>query len=298
VNQPEPLRSARSRAFYADFLALAARSADLLDAMHQAMAPDCRVYAQNGDVVTPAASRQHTTFGRIAFPDLVAEVEDVLFPDDRLVVQVRMSGTVSPLVPSRLSGPTFTSTCAIVGRVDERLRLSEVWSYINPGFPLSFPPHGLHHEPPPEDAAGPAEARAMYETWVRRAEGGQDFIGAVASTFAPGGVVHPGNGDTGGLEALHALFQVVTAGLPDLSLHIDDVMISQGRAVVQFAMSGTHQGPLGIYAPTGKVLPSRGMLVARPDAQARAAELWVYLAPAYALTLAPAAGLASKSGGR
>lgn len=291
VSEPVPQGSARSRAFYADFLELAERSVDLMEAVYQAMEPDCRIHVQNGDVVTPEASRMHSSIARMAFPDLVAEIDDVLFPDDRFVVQFRMVGTPSPLAPVRSGGAPVTSIDALVGRVNERLRLSEAWSYINPGFAFSFPRAGLAEQPPPADGAGPAQARALYESWVRRAEGGEDFISAVGATFAPGGVVHLGNGDTGTVEALRALFLVVAQGIPDISLEIDDAMISEGRVVVQFATSGTHSGQLGIYRPTGKVLPSRGMLVARPDSEARVAELWVYIAPAYALTLAPASGL-------
>ena len=290
VNQPAPEGSVRSRAFYARFLETAAHSEDLIATFTELTAEDCRVHAQNGDVISRTESIRHAAFPRMIFPDLLMEVEDAHFPDDRLVVQVRMSGTSSSAIASLPASTPFVSLGSVVGRVGEDLRLTEMWSYVNPGFAFSFPPAGLDVLPPPEDGAGSAEARALYQSWVRRAEEGDDFVGAVAATFAPDGVVHVGNGDVGRVEALHALFAAVTRGLPDLSLTVDDALVSDSRVVVQFSMSGTHRGPLGLFPPTGKVLPSRGMIVGRADRLGRAAELWVYIAPAYALTIAPRGG--------
>jgi predicted ester cyclase len=108
-------------------------------------------------------------------------------------------------------------------------------------------------------------------------------------------VVHIGNGDIGNGETLAALFQRIVGGLPDLSLVIDDVIYCGARVVVRFTMSGTHSGPLGLYAATGRVLPSVGVLIARPNANSQTAELWVYLAPAYSV-LMPPRGQSDQSG--
>lgn len=57
--------------------------------------------------------------------------------------------------------------------------------------------------------------------------------------------------------------------------------------VTPFRMSGVHQGHIGPLAPTGKRLPSTGLLIARANEAGRAAEVWLFVAPAYALSLPP-----------
>ncbi len=288
VQHPLPPGSARSRAFFGAFLARASRAEEALAVLEEFMAPDCRVHSQNGDIQTPAQSRAQSFAARSVFPDLMVEVDHVLFPDDRVIVQLRMTGSVPPGTPFLAPGP-FTSLGSVVGLVDQDLQLQELWPYLNPGFAFSYPPSGLAEAPPPPDGAGAAEARALYDSWVHAAEAGTDFITAVGATFAPDGVVHPGNGDVGRVDALHKTFAAVVRGLPDLSLSIDDAIVCDGRVVVQFSMSGRHDGLLGLYPPTGRVLPSRGMLVGRANRQGLLAELWVYIAPGYSITFPPQA---------
>lgn len=287
VQESAPQGSALSRAFLAEFLRTAPNHPDALTAFQALMEPDCRIHLQNGDVVGPEESQLHTLTTQAVLPDLEMQVDHALFPDERLAVQLRFTGSVAPGFPVVVAGQRVTALSAVVGRVTPGLRLGEVWAYINPGFPLSFPPQGFAQQPPPEDGAGPAEARALYERWVRDAEERGDFVSAVASSLAPNGVVHIGNGDVGRVDALHGVFAQILRGLPDLTIGIDDVVTAGDRVIVQFSMSGTHQGQLGFYPPTGKVLPSRGMFIARANRAAEAAEVWVYVAPGYAVGLPP-----------
>lgn len=291
MNQPVSEGSDRTRSFWARFLATADQYEGVLDAIAHVMAPDIRIHMQNGEVGDAALSNSHIALSAAAFPDMFVEVDDVLFPDDRLVIQVRMTGRAGGGIPFLQAGQPFNVLGCVVGRIGEALTIEEMWTYVNPGFAFSFPPSGLYQPDPPSDGAGVEEARLLYETWVSRAEGGEDIVSAVAATIAPDGAVHIGNGDVGGAQLLRDLFGSIAVGLPDLSLVFDDVILWQDRVVVQFSTSGTHRGPLGIYPPTGLTLPGRGCIIAAANRAGQAARLWVYVAPGYALTLPPRGGL-------
>ncbi len=290
VNDPAPQGSERSRAFFGELVRTAYAAADGMEALEQLMVPECRVHLQNGDDLPRDLALEQTAHGRRIFPDLEVDLENAIFAGDWVVIQCRLSGSAATGIPFLPPDYRYTSLGAIVGHSNERLRLVEVWSYMNPGFSLSYPASGLHETPPPDDGAGEAEARALYESWVQHAEAGQDFVSAVADTLAPDGVVHLGNGDIGRAGALRSMFSTVARGLADLSLSIEQVLLSESRVIVQFAMSGRHQGPLGMFPPTGKVLPSRGMLIGRANRRAQTAELWIYIAPGYALAIPPTRG--------
>jgi predicted ester cyclase len=269
------------------FLEDAARAHDLIEALLNALEPGARVHAQNGEVVTPQHSLEHSRFAESAFPDMELEVEDAWFPDDRVVARVRIFGTASGKVLFFRPGVKFDVSGAIIGRVTSELRLSEVWSYLNPGFSFSFPPRGVHRRPPPPDGAGEEAARALYQTWLERAEAGDDFVRSLALSLAPDGVVHLPNRDTGGRESLVDLFRRLNRGLRDIEIEIEDVMFDGPRLAAPFRMTGVHHGRIGLFLPTGRVLPSTGAVLARANERGEAAELWLYMAPAYAVTFPP-----------
>jgi hypothetical protein len=291
VIQPDLGGSSRTRSFWSRFLATADEHEGVLEAIAHVMAPDARIHLQNGEVGDAVLSNRHIALSASAFPDMVVDVEDVLFPDERLVIQVRMSGHAGQGIPFLQPGHPFTVLGCVIGRISEALTIEEMWTYVNPGFAFAYPPSGLERPDPPSDAAGVVDAQLLYDTWVSRAEAGEDFVSAIAATIAPGGAVHIGNGDVGGAELLRELFGSIVAGLPDLSLVIDDVILHHDRVVVQFSTSGTHRGPLGIYPATGLTLPGRGCIIAAANRAGQAARLWVYVAPGYALTLPPSGGL-------
>jgi hypothetical protein len=252
------------------------------------MAPDCRVHVENGDERTPLELWEYNAGTRLAMPDLTVDIDGGIFPGERMVLQVTLRSTLAQGLPVLQAGQRTSARCAIVCIPGDDLRLREVWTYLNPGFPFTFPPAGLRETPPPEDGAGDEEARALYERWVERASAGDDFLTAVTSTFAPGGVVHLGNGDDGGVEALRDLFGLLVRAMPDLSLDVEAVTIGDRRAIVQFLLKGTHSGgPLGPYQASGRVLPSRGMVIARPNRAAQTAEFWLYIAPMYSVAVPP-----------
>jgi len=286
VEEPRP-GTERTRAFWQRFLVVAGEAPHLLAGINTMTAPHGRVMLPNGDFVTARESDALAQKLSDSFPDLAVEIDDVFYPDDRVVVQLRMVGSTPAGSPFMPAGQPYTANgCAIV-RPNADLLIEEAISITNPGFPFSFPPSGIKLTPPPPDGATELEARALFASWVRHAEAGEDFVSSVLRTLAPDGVVHIGNGDTGNGKTLASLFERVMVGLPDLTMVIDDVIYCDARVIVRFTMSGTHTGPLGMYPATGRVLPSVGVLIARPNANSQAAELWVYLAPAYSVLMPP-----------
>ncbi|MCA9847340.1 MAG: nuclear transport factor 2 family protein [Dehalococcoidia bacterium] len=278
---------ARGQEFIRTFIGIAEGSRDLIEALNRVLEPGARVHLQNGDIVPPDVSTRHAASAELVFPDLEIEFEEGLFPDDRVVVRVRMTGTSSGRTPFVPKGGTFDVTGAFIARITPEMTISELWSYLNPGFGFAFPPRGVRLTPPAPDGATESASRSLYDAWVRGAEAGRDFVSSVADTLAPAGVVHLGNGDVTQGDGLDDLFARIAAGLHDLSIEIEDVMFDGAFVVSPFRMSGIHGGPIGMLAPTGRVLPSTGAMLARADAAGRAAEVWLYLAPAYAVTFPP-----------
>ncbi|MEX2373000.1 MAG: nuclear transport factor 2 family protein [Dehalococcoidia bacterium] len=287
MNEPAPEARGNSRAAHERFVQMAKHTPDLFSALRSILAPDCRVHVQNGDTVTPAASEPHAMFASRAFPDMAVTLGDVSFPGDRMVLQFDMDGRVGPGVPFLTPGEHFVGHGCSVGRVGASGFIDELWMYLNPGLAFIFPPTGAQVAAPPADDAGQEQATALYGEWLRRAEADGDLVRAIASTMAPEGVVHLGNGDVGGAHVLHDLFARILDGIPDLTISIEDVLLDDSRVLAQFSMSGTHLGAVGPWPATGRTLPSLGALIARADRNAQAAELWLYVAPAYSLVLPP-----------
>lgn len=288
VGEPLPPGRARSEAAFARFMQDAASAPDLNTAWRNLQAPDCKIHLENGDTGTIADAREHAQSIRAVFPDLEISIDRALFPADRVVMQLSLVATVRAGIPVLPAGERMYVRCAMVGRPREDLRMGEIWRYLNPGFPLTFPPRGLRATPPPPDGAGDAEAAALYEAWreAARREGG-DVVSALTSVFAPDGVVHLGNGDDGDAEAVLDLFRYIRTGLPDLSVEVDEVLIGDGHLFARLRLRGTHTHALGPNPATGRVLPSSGLAIVRPDRSGRAAESWLYVAPVIALSVPP-----------
>ncbi|MCK9486336.1 MAG: nuclear transport factor 2 family protein [Dehalococcoidia bacterium] len=290
--QPLPPGPARGEAYFRAFLARAEAERDLFTAYVGGMEPDCRIYAENGELHHPQHMWEMAQTSHALFPDLTAEVERARFVEDRVIMQLTFTGTSSadPAlegVYGVVGGLPVLTRCAVVAVPNERLRLTEVWNYLNVAFSITFPGGGIHETPPPEDGAGIQEARALYRSWADRVHAGDDFVSAVVASFAPGAVVHLGNGDDVRAPKMLHLFEVLAASMPDLTMEVETVLPSDDGLVVQFTMSGTHTGTLGPYEASGREMPSRGMVIARPDRLGRTAELWLYVAPMMAVAMPP-----------
>ncbi len=194
-NDQRAARRARGQQFIDRFMGLAEGSRDLVDALNRVLAPDARVHLQNGEIVRPEYSSRHIAAASLVFPDLEVEFGEALFPDDRVFARVRMTGTSSGRTPFVAQGGAFDAGGAFLARIAPDDTISELWSYLNPGFGLAFPPRGVRLTAPARDEATEPCARSLYESWVRSAEAGEDFVSSVGKSLAPGGVVYLGNGD-------------------------------------------------------------------------------------------------------
>jgi steroid delta-isomerase-like uncharacterized protein len=58
--------------------------------------------------------------------------------------------------------------------------------------------------------------------------------------------------DVVGIDAFKAFITMVTGAFPDLHIHVEDIVAERGKAAVRLVIEGTHRGPLGNIAPTGK----------------------------------------------
>ena len=277
----------RGQQFVERFMGLAEGSRDLVEALERVLNPHARVHLQNGDIVSPEVSAQHAASAALVFPDLEVEYDVGLYPDDRFFARVRMTGSASGRTPFVPRGGSFNVGGAFMARIAPDNSVTELWSYLNPGFSFAFPGRGVRLSPPPPDRATEVHARDLYESWVRSAEAGTDFVTSIGRSLSPGGVVYLGNGDVTDAAGLDELFARIAAGLSDLSIEIEDVTFDGPYVIAPFRMSGLHTGPIGMLAPTGRRLPSTGALLARADEGARAAEVWLYTAPAYAVTFPP-----------
>lgn len=266
---------------------LSAQTGSVAEVLYHLLAPDARVHIPNGDVVSEVAARHQIQQNADAFPDMEIEFVDAWYPDDRVVIFGMATGKALRRFPVVRIGFRYRVRCAFIARATPDLTISEFWGYLNPGFGFHFPAQGVHLPPPPADGATEEHARALYNRWFTSAQGGQDFVSSVIETISPRGVVHLGNGDSGDWRSFGRIFDRIGESLHDVHLEIEEITFDGPRIVAPFRMHGTHHGRLGIYAPTGRVLHSTGLLLARADEAGDAIELWLYVAPGYALAWPP-----------
>lgn len=66
-----------------------------------------------------------------------------------------------------------------------------------------------------------------------------------------------------GWDGLTTLFDSYRSGLPDLSVSIDDLVVSGDKVVILITLNGTHTGDLMGIPATGKSLSVHGMVLSR-----------------------------------
>lgn len=257
---------------------------DLLTAIHRACAPDCIIHMQNGEDGSRADTETQTSQARALYPDLAVDIEQVFSTEDRMLVQVTMSGTPSLVFRIARGRRVFGAIGAAVARVNEHAEIVEMWPYFNPGAMLTFPP-ASRLEAPPEPAGIPGtedDAAAVLAHW-RRATTGAEFLEAILGSATPDCVVHATNVDVGGTALVESQFHIVQSAFPDLTVAFLPGYTVGERLVAQFTLDGTQRGWLGIAPPSGSRVQSTGAIVARVTADRRVQELWVYLAPGIGL---------------
>lgn len=257
---------------------------DLLSAFHSVCAPDCINHMQNGDDGTTADAESYRVQGRSLYPDLSLEIDHVTMTDDRMILQMTVSGTPSLIFRIARGRRIFSASAAVIGRVNERAEVVEVWPYLNPGAMLTFPPQS-HPAPPPIPDGLPgtaADARAVLAQW-QRATTGPEFLERILASASQNCLVHATNTDAGGVALVESQFHVVLSAFPDLTVQFRDGFVTNDLLVAQFIFDGTQRGWLGIAPPRGSRAQSTGAIIARVGLDQTVQEMWVYLAPGMGL---------------
>ncbi len=76
-----------------------------------------------------------------------------------------------------------------------------------------------------------------------------------------------------GHESFADFLQLVLKALPDYRIQIEDIFAAEDRLAMRFTASGTHQGELLGYAPTGKTVKINQINLYRFDGD-KLAETW------------------------
>ncbi|MDA0301796.1 MAG: ester cyclase [Chloroflexi bacterium] len=89
-------------------------------------------------------------------------------------------------------------------------------------------------------------------------------INALDAVVAPGLVDHsPSPGQLPGREGMKLAFAEFLPAFPDLVFTVEDVLIEGDRAAIRLTSLGTHLGPVGDVAPTGRVIRQHGIDILR-----------------------------------
>ena len=82
------------------------------------------------------------------------------------------------------------------------------------------------------------------------------------------------DGDLQGIEATKGFIAAYRAAFPDALSTVEDQVAEGDRVVTRWRARGTHGGPLGDLAPTGRSFDVRGITIER-IVDGRIAEVWV-----------------------
>ncbi len=114
--------------------------ADMPAALAAVSEPDCVVYATNGVVGDLAMMQEHAGIVAAGYPDLSMEIENVLFFEDRVLIQMLFSAThTGRLGTWEPTGRHIRFTGVVMMRVAASGRAAEMWPLLSPGSPLIFP---------------------------------------------------------------------------------------------------------------------------------------------------------------
>lgn len=79
--------------------------------------------------------------------------------------------------------------------------------------------------------------------------------------------------DATGAQVLKDVWAVLLAGLPDLQLHVEDLIGEDDKVVARIVVTGTHRGVYMGVQPTGKVISYDEIFIFR-FADGRVVETW------------------------
>ena len=81
---------------------------------------------------------------------------------------------------------------------------------------------------------------------------------------APGCVDHdPAPGQASGPDGYRMFFSQMRTAFPDLKVALEALVADDESIAIAYTLTGTHKGPLGRVAPTGKKMKIRGLQFAK-----------------------------------
>ena len=117
------------------------------------------------------------------------------------------------------------------------------------------------------------ESNIAAQTRFGDAVNSGDFS-AFDEVVAPGAIDHdPAPGQAPGPEGYWQFFTELRTAFPDLKLSLEHLVADADNIAFAYTVSGTHQGPLMGFAPTGKRMQVRGMQISK-FADGKMVERW------------------------
>ena len=89
-------------------------------------------------------------------------------------------------------------------------------------------------------------------------------LSAIREIVAPNAVDHDPAPNQGlGPEGFIAYFTELRIAFPDLKVAVDHMVADDNNVAFAYTVTGTHNGPLMGFAPTGRKISARGMQISR-----------------------------------
>lgn len=118
-----------------------------------------------------------------------------------------------------------------------------------------------------------SESNIAAQTRFGDAVNSGDFS-AFDEVVAPGAMDHdPAPGQASGPEGYRQFFTELRTAFPDLKVSVEHLVADADNVAFAYTVSGTHQGPLMGFAPTGKRMQVRGMQISK-FADGKMVERW------------------------
>lgn len=230
-------------------------------AMAALFSEDCAMVGPRGEVQGRPAVEAFFRSNFRAFPDVRAELVRVLTPRPGVAcVELTFAGThLGPLeiAPGQEVAPTgrpFTTQATAIAQFNPD---GEIQRYESVSDNLALMEQ-LGLAPATTLAAG--DLRGLIEKFFAAANS-RDFDAQAALCTEDVLIQAPAVREARGRQVLRQIFQMYAAAFPDDRLQIHDILIQGTVAFATWTGRGTHKGPLGPIAPTGKTVELNGITV-------------------------------------
>ncbi|TQS41120.1 ester cyclase [Cryptosporangium phraense] len=102
---------------------------------------------------------------------------------------------------------------------------------------------------------------------------GRGDLTAIDDLFAPGAVVHVAGFDAAAVQSVRDDASRYRGAFTDVSTRIEDLLADGDRVVLRWSTTGTHTGPYGKVAATGRVVTMTGVDIFRVEGET-VVEFW------------------------